>query len=249
MREIESMPSLIVTIHDVTPAHAEPIERILTLLARLGVSSPGLLVVPDWHGCWPLDAHPEFAARLRALQEQGSEIVLHGYRHDEVGHTRSLADHMRVYGRTLFEGEFYFLTRKEAAARIERGKEMFARVGLRPTAFIPPAWLFADGLDDVLREHGLGVSESFWSAFDLRTGRELRGPVISWSSAAPSRSWLTSQIAVVRGRFGFGQDVVRVAIHPPDIDIPVVAQSIERTIAGLLVNRSLATYRDALTAA
>ena len=91
--------SLLVSIHDVTPGARDGVARLWELCARRGVR-PALLVVPDWHGEWPLEPHPAFVAWLRARAAEGAEIVLHGERHDEVGSPRAAADALRALGRT-----------------------------------------------------------------------------------------------------------------------------------------------------
>ena len=100
--------SLLVSIHDVTPALAGGVERLWARCAARN-GRPALLVVPDWHGEWPLERYPEFVAWLRARAAEGAEIVLHGERHDEVGLPRGLADELRAWGRTAGEGEFLTL--------------------------------------------------------------------------------------------------------------------------------------------
>src|ERR1700677_1747309 len=76
--------ALLVSIHDVTPALAPRVEALWALARERGVT-PALLVVPNWHGRWPLGEHPEFVRWVRARADEGAEIFLHGERHDEVG--------------------------------------------------------------------------------------------------------------------------------------------------------------------
>ena len=68
------------SIHDVSPAWASEVELALEYSADAG-ARPALLVVPNFHGEWPLLEHPEFCARLRELQASGHEIFLHGFYH------------------------------------------------------------------------------------------------------------------------------------------------------------------------
>ena len=97
---------VLVAVHDVTPAHADRLERIFGLLAEAGVRRYALLVVPQWHGEWVLTAHPDFTARLRERAAAGLEVFLHGLRHDEHGTRRAWHQHVRAFGRTDGEGEF-----------------------------------------------------------------------------------------------------------------------------------------------
>src|SRR5262249_18934309 len=69
-----------VSIHDVSPRWEHEVERALSLCHTRGCK-PALLVVPDFHGRWPLLGYPRFVDRLRALADDGHEIYLHGYTH------------------------------------------------------------------------------------------------------------------------------------------------------------------------
>jgi predicted deacetylase len=75
--------SLLVSIHDVTPALEAGVLRLWDMCAGRGVS-PALLVVPDWHGEWPLGRYGRFVSWLRARADGGAEIVLHGERHERI---------------------------------------------------------------------------------------------------------------------------------------------------------------------
>src|SRR5216683_2060563 len=57
--------ALLVSIHDVTPALAPQVETLWTLCRARGVT-PALLVVPNWHGDWPLERYPAFVQWIRS---------------------------------------------------------------------------------------------------------------------------------------------------------------------------------------
>jgi hypothetical protein len=90
------------------------------------------------------------------------------------------------------------------------------------------------------------LTEGFWTIRETESGRRILAPVLSWSTARPWRSAATTRLA--GGRVGIvrRRGVVRVAIHPPDVDVPVVARSLERTLAALLQERELTSYREVL---
>jgi uncharacterized protein len=237
---------LLVAIHDVTPAHADALRRTYALLEAMGITRCALLVVPDWHGAWPLERHAAFVDDLLARQAAGAEIFLHGWRHDEAGTRRTLVQHVRVAGRTAAEAEFRIIPPAEAERRLDRGLDLFRHLGLEPVGFIPPAWLHGPGALAQLKARGLGYTEGFWWIRRVADGAGRFAPALSWSSAVSWRSRLTAGIAGLRHRAPWVQPMVRVAIHPPDMLIPVVARSVRVSLEGLRAGRELTTYRALL---
>jgi len=234
----------LVAVHDVTPAHQASLERIYRLLQELDLTRYALLVVPDWHGQWPLDRHAAFVDDLLRRQAAGAEIFLHGYRHDEAGFRRTWMHRVRVAGRTAASAEFYIAPPDEAARRLDRGLGLFARLGLNPVGFIPPAWLHGPGLADLLRQRDLDLTEGFWTIANLVSGRRVFAPALSWSTARPWRWHLTAGIARARGLVEAPRGLVRVAIHPPDVEMPVVTRSLTQALTHLTGTRATITYRQ-----
>jgi uncharacterized protein len=239
---------LLVAVHDVTPAHARRLDVLYHLLDELGVRRYALLVVPNWHGAWPLADYPEFAAELRGRATRGAEIVLHGLRHDEVGLPRPVTHRLRTFGRTAREGEFASLPPVEAAARIARGMATLRGVGLEPLGFVPPAWLARPSLPQVVRDEGLKFTEDTRGLL-LVNGRENEGvpaPATCWSTRRRWRAAGSVVVAALRLRLERTRPLVRVALHPPDANVPVVLASCRRTLAALLERRSVVGYRELL---
>jgi predicted deacetylase len=89
-------------------------------------------VVPDWHGEWPLAAHPEYCQLLRDSSE---ELLLHGYVHRRrsgFGPATLLAE-----GSDEMNG----LGPDETRRTLERGQGVFTEVFGRPArGFLAPAW-------------------------------------------------------------------------------------------------------------
>src|SRR5215212_2375995 len=120
---------LLVSIHDVSPARAPAIRNLWNLCRARGIT-PALLVVPNWHGAWPLDQYPEFVDWVRERVLDGAEIALHGERHDEVGLPRTTREQWLAWGRTAGEGEFLTLDASAARERLARGLALLQRLGL-----------------------------------------------------------------------------------------------------------------------
>ena len=102
--------SLLVSIHDVTPALAEGVERLWALCAVRALR-PALLVVPDWHGAWPLESHPDFVGWLRMFDPRkgywryvrtNTSPTRYLYDYDEDGPTQSIDGQQRSGFRILF---------------------------------------------------------------------------------------------------------------------------------------------------
>ena len=218
------------------------------LLEEFGVRQYALLVVPDWHGAWPLDAYSEFTAELHERAAAGAEVVLHGLRHDEVGLPRSLAHRVRTFGRTDREGEFASLAPAEARARIDRGLATLRASGLEPIGFVPPAWLGGPDLERVVRDSGLAFTEDARGVVMLTNGRRLRAPATCWSTRRAWRAAGSVVVAALRLRLERARPLVRVALHPPDAESPAVLESCRRTLGALLERRTVTDYRELIQA-
>ncbi len=223
------MPSILVTIHDVAPPLMPKVERLWEICARRNVV-PGLLVVPDWHGAWPIEKDPRCVDWVRARAADGAEVFLHGERHDEVGSSRGLGDALRALGRTNREGEFLTLEYDAARARIDRGLARLRALGLEPVGFVPPAWLARSDTHRAVRDAGLAVSEDDGMIYAFRAGRSIASPVVRWSSRGAFRAYGSVAQAQLRWMLQRGHQVVRIALHPADLDHPATAVSVERTL-------------------
>ncbi len=231
--------TLLVSIHDVTPALDQPVRRLWDLCAARGIT-PALLVIPDWHGAWALDAHPEFVAWVRARAAEGAELLLHGYRHDEVGLPRALRDEWRAWGRTDREGEFLTLDRAAAAERIGRGLELLRGLDLAPIGFVPPAWLAREDGFRAARDAGLPLSEDEAA---VRFGpRRVPSPALRWSGRGALRARGSAVVAAARWRLHQGAALLRIALHPGDLGHPASARSVERELDRWLAVRAPVTY-------
>ncbi|HEY8257153.1 MAG TPA: polysaccharide deacetylase family protein [Gemmatimonadales bacterium] len=239
--------TLLVSIHDVSPAFRPAVQRLWDMCARHAVV-PALLVVPDWHGEWPLERHPDFAAWLRECARLGAEIVLHGERHDERGLPRGAGDALRAWGRTAREGEFLTLDEPAARERIERGAARLRAFGLPPVGFVPPAWLATEGGHRAVAAAGLGFSEDESAIHVHRAGRSVRSPVLRWSTRTRLRA--IGSVAVARARWTLQARAryPRLALHPQDLSHPAVAGSLEPTLERWLARHDAGVYAEVLTA-
>lgn len=237
------MSELLITIHDVTPAFAPAIESLWRMCESRSVV-PGLLVVPDWHGRAAIEGAPAFVAWIRACAAAGSEIFLHGERHDEAGLARTFADDLRALGKTDREGEFLTLDYTAARARIDRGVARLRAMGTEPLGFVPPAWLAKPATHAAVRDAGLLVSEDARAVYDHAAGRTIPSPVVRWSGRSTTRAFGSVAFERMRWWVQRGQPVVRIALHPGDLAHRATARSVERGLDSWLSVRRQTFYRS-----
>ena len=213
--------SLLVSIHDVTPAFELSVLRLWAMCAERGVS-PALLVVPDWHGKWPLTRFPRFLSWLRDRASEGAEIVLHGERHSR--------------------GEFHALDRAAAREWIDRGVSALRTLGLEPAGFVPPAWLAREEGHAAVRDAGLGFSEDERSVRVFPAGRRIASPAVRWSARTPARAW--GSVAVARGRWLLQRHAryPRMAFHPQDYSHPRTTRDLPATLDRWLTRHQPMSY-------
>lgn len=227
-----------VSIHDVSPAWEGEVDVALAACKEVGIT-PGLLVIPDYHGAWPLDQHPRYARRLQALQAAGHEIFLHGYYHLSGVAARATGGAAPPRGIRRFwaqravsagEAEFSDVAEAEARRRLDEGEAMLRRAGLETIdGFVPPAWSMPAWMLGVLRERGYRYTEDRWSVHDPTAGVRRRSAVLNYASRTPARLWsslLYSRFVRPTRRLV----PARVAIHPADLRHAIL----RREIAGLL---------------
>jgi len=238
--------SVLLSIHDVTPAFRQQIEVLWALCVERG-ATPALLVVPDWHGQWPLREHPEYVQWIQASAATGAEIFLHGERHDEVGLPRGWRDSQRAFGRTNREGEFLTLDHDAASARIGRGLALFAELGLSPVGFVPPAWLCRRGTHTACAEHGLTMLEDDAAIYLTHTNARLISPVLRWSGRTDFRARGSAVQAAWRWRSQADAPYFRIALHPMDLEHPITRQSVIDELDRWLSVRPAQPYASLVT--
>ena len=202
------MRRFLVCIHDATPAYARETRVMIRDLAPFLGRRLSFAVVPDWHGEWPLAAHPDYC---RLVRESSEELLLHGYFHQR----------RRGWGPTaLFAGrcdEMNGLCPDETRRTLERGQRVFTEVFGEPArGFLAPAWQRGHvslrdgnllGLDHVL---------GFFS-LESRDGRKV--PLATWTWDCGRWGWL-GHIGHGIGRLSqsLDQRVPTLAIHPGDLE-------------------------------
>lgn len=213
-----------VSIHDVSPAFAREVEAALEACAREG-ATPALLVVPNFHGQWPLEEHPAFVDRLRALGASGHELMLHGFFHLASGQGRGLRSAFAQRVASAGEAELANLPRDEGERRIDEGAAALRALGLEVRGFVAPAWQMAPWVLGALADRGVRYAEDHVRVYDPFAGRARPSLVLNFASRTPAR--LASSALFVRAATPFrGLLPTRIALHPGDMRSAVLCREV-----------------------
>lgn len=242
------MKALVVSLHDVSPLTRTRCERIVEELVALGVTRTSLLVIPNHHDRGHVRADVVLCNWLRARAAEGHEIVTHGYFHLRPQRRHeSLVQKFTTRIYTANEGEFFDLDRAQAATLVRRGNAELRELGLDPRGFIAPAWLLSSEAEDALCDLGCEYTTRLRNVTDLRTREEHPSQSLCWSVRA---AWRRSASIVWNAAFYRRlreTPLLRISIHPPDIDHPAIWRQIRRLITDALRTRASMTYLDWIT--
>ena len=235
--------ALVVSIHDVAPVTRSPVERMLAQLDRAGVPHCSLLVVPDYHRTGRSLGDPVFTEWLRDLGAQGHEIVIHGYYHQRArraGESTRQKLVTRVY--TADEGEFYDLAYAEALRLIRDAQNEFAAHGFHPAGFIAPAWLLGAEAERAAIDAGFRYTTTLRAVRDFASGEEFVSQSLVYSVRSAWRCTVSHFWNRMLFRRLMRNQLLRLSLHPPDIDHPRIWRQITALVAKALCDRQPMTY-------
>lgn len=247
-KEVCGGKSLVVSIHDVSPATRQRTERILADLKFAGLDRTSLLVVPDHHHRGPVSEDSAFAEWLRASCAQGHEAVLHGYFHLRENR-RTDGPLKRLITRSYTAGEGEFLDLEKAAARelLERGRLAVESCGVSVSGFIAPAWLLGTAAEQAVREAGFQYTTRIATVSDFLTGAVHRSRSQVWSVRAGWRRTCSLAWNALLFQKTLRCPLTRTGIHPPDWDHPRIREQILRLVGKALAGREAMTYEGWLS--
>ncbi len=233
------------TLHDVSPVHENTLRKIHSAICELGVVRYSMLVVPDYHGEWPLEEFPAFCQWLRELEENGVEMVLHGCIHKGAA-ALGTADRIRSSFFTRGEGEFLGLDEKAAEQLLRDGREMLKRtIGIEANCFVAPAWLYSRGTIKALATAGFIFAENRWRIWNPETGRTILWmPVVNYAGGGFVKKSLAAFWVMISGMLLRGSETVRFAIHPCDFEDDVRKNTVMKRLKYLLSKRETIRFND-----
>jgi uncharacterized protein len=237
--------SVVVSLHDVAPCTQQITSTIISELSAHGIRVCSILVVPDYHHKGPFAKHHGFVTWLRDLEADGHEIVIHGYFHERLSHTKeTLRDKFVTRFYTQNEGEFYDLGYEEALRRITTARDEFRALGLKPRGFIAPAWLLGNEAEQAVRDAELEYTTRLRTVCDLRSESTFAARALVYSvhnnwRRAISRSWNAALFRLMKTK-----PLLRISIHPPDYSQRPIWKQILGFIAATKSARTATTYQD-----
>lgn len=235
--------ALVVSLHDVSPRTSEACKRLLAELHRIGIPRLSLLVIPDHHGRGHFLKDPAFCDWLKGQVAAGHEAVLHGYHHRrDPRPAESLRARWVTRHYTAGEGEFFDLPHERARELAARGLDDLKQIGLNPSGFIAPAWLLGADAERAIRELGFAYTTRIGGVLDLRTQTFHRSQSLCWSVRAAWRRALSLAWNAFLFRRLADSPLLRIAIHPVDIEHPRILAQILQLTAAAAKTRTPHTY-------
>ena len=240
---------LLVSIHDVSPRSEGAVDALAERLSRhVGNANFAMLVIPDHWREAPIARNAAFHTRLRDWAGHGIEMFLHGWCHrDETPARRGIVG-IRGRHMTAGEGEFLNLPEADALARMSEGKALLEDIlGQRVAGFIAPAWLYGTGALRALDRLGFALAEDHLKVWRPGSRQVVaRGPVVTWASRSAGRVRSSLWFAGLARTALPVIPTLRVAVHPGDVTVPALLDSIDATLARFARTHRPARYAELL---
>jgi predicted deacetylase len=217
LESIQNDRAFCLVLHDIAPATWGQYADFVAEVDRLGPIPLTLLVVPDYHRQGALDRCRPLVEVLQRRLEQGDELVLHGCYHEDPGPIPPNPKAWlmrRVYTR---EGELYAIGEAQARERLERGMNLFKRLGWPLRGFVPPAWLLGPGARKALRGSPFAYTSDPGHLILLPEFAAIPAPTLVWSARSPWRRLLSRQWNEHLLRRNAEAPLLRLGVHPVDL--------------------------------
>ena len=227
-----------VALHDVAPNHLDEVRFLVTALDEARVRPRVFKVIPEH-----LAGSPELVRLLIDEQEQGSEIVLHGFSHQTSGRLRGpWPRRLRASVFAPRAAEFLSLTPTEIDRHLSLGRDILRQVGLSVSGFCAPGWLGVPELRPALQRCGFQYDVSMTSVVDLSSGRRIRTAWIGYMGAGPVQEGLVGVADALNRAISPLFQVLKVFVHPQDATRSIACRRTLDLIPVLMRDRTLTTY-------
>lgn len=237
--------SLLVYVHDCAPQYLSQLKQIDSFLNGLGIKKVHWLWVPYYHNKNKSIDSSEFLEWCRNKTSFGNYWLLHGYSHfdfDLEQKSKIWNPYRFIMQRVLTqdEGEFAEVTVDQAKNLLNKGYQDYHQCFKTfPRGFVPPAWLAPSWLGQVLKDNQMYYTENHLYFWNLKKGTKVFSPVITWSTLSNwqrKASLYSSAFLLLALKWN---PVLRIAIHPQDLEFPEIKSSIESILKKALSQRCL----------
>jgi len=229
---------LLLSFHDFHPGSRDQIRDQLDFCLSRCPGHASILVIPEYHHGRSVESCSESLRVLGDWQEKGHDLTIHGYFHDRKGLPAKSWWWTQVY--TNQEAEFYDIEECEAVRRLDAGLAIWSRQGWNPVGFVAPGWLYPARLEEALKRKGFAYTCRLSELVHLVDGyREF-----AWAGTYSLRSsWRRGAAFLwqpVWRRLWAGKDLIRLSLHPADLEVPFV----RRQVGVLLEDLAARGYRS-----
>jgi len=224
--DVQERPMIAVALHDVEPATFERCALIRDWLDDHGIDRITLLVIPapDLHPFH--DRRPDLAEWLAERVRGGDAIAQHGFQHRQ---TRPGSPLRQVLACWQGGGaaEFVGLDADEARRAVDAGRRILRLAGVQPRGFVAPAYAYTGALRPTLATH-----YDWWAGLhrvhrDHGERSQLAPALCLGTSTAVKR---LASPALVRVGAAVAGTVMRLDLHPADLDHPRHIGAVERVL-------------------
>jgi predicted deacetylase len=237
---------VLVSLHDVTPAHHRRLEQAETLFSSLGVTRLAYFVVPNYHRCHPIATDRAFHTWCERRRRFSVDWVLHGYYHLDWPPVTVASPLVWLKQRLLTagEGEFLCLDVAEQRQRLLQGRAAMQASGTVARSFVAPAWLFNDALLPILAEMRFTYTEDHLHVIEVGTRTARRCPAITWASRTAVRRVGSAFVCPALLHVFRREPAIRIAVHPLDMDHEHTVEQIRRLLGTALERRTCVSQAD-----
>ena len=246
---LRKQPSLLVSIHDMSPLTIESSRRAVELAVSAGVprSALTLLVIPRHENRAPLDECVRTRDWVQSLVDDGACLCMHGLTHQMSDRIRNPWQWAWAQGFARGHGELFLSDGVECGRRIDLARSIFRRAGLdrHVSGFVPPAWLISPDALRVVERAGFAFHERLSGIIHRGSIRARR--LIGFGSLNAVEASLTAGYAQVQSRRPAAS--TRFAIHPADLERQSSVIAIRSSLKRLLACLEPINYTDFLLGA
>ncbi|HWI72450.1 MAG TPA: DUF2334 domain-containing protein [Baekduia sp.] len=231
--------TIAVALHDVEPATFERCALIRDWLNDHGVDRVTLLVIPapDLHPFH--DRRPDLAEWLDECARAGDAVAQHGFQHRQSrraqGPRQLLA---RMQGGE--DAEFVGLDGDETRRAVLAGRRVLRLAGIQPRGFVAPGYAYTGALRETL-----ATTFEWWAGIGRLHRAEGRdsttAPALTLGTSTAFKRWTTP--SVVRAGALLSGDLLRLDLHPADLDHPRHIGAVEKVLRRAHA-RSAVTYDE-----